>query len=303
MPTFSVIIPTRNRAPVLERALRSVLAQTLIDLEVVVVDDGSTDRTPHVIGRVGDPRLQYVSQSHSGVSAARNAGAARSTGRYIAFLDSDDEALPGWLERLAEVLAAPNCGVACCGAVHLDRQRRMHEVCLPEDMGPPFWHQRGLFLAGTFAVRREVFDAVSGYVAGLPYSENTELALRLVPFCRRQGWTIRTVAQPLVRIHARKENRGHEEARLIGATYILRHHREQLARSAAQLADYFAVAGVSAARMGMYAESRRHFVRAILSHPRNLKNYGRLLVSMSPGLGSRIWTAPAVRTARGRAEA
>jgi glycosyltransferase involved in cell wall biosynthesis len=286
--TFSVIVPTRDRADVLGRALRSVLAQTFPDFEVVVVDDGSGDGTREVVDALGDPRVRYVYRDHAGVSAARNVGAAQATGRYLTFLDSDDEALPGWLEALAEGLAHPRVGIVCCGA-QVSARGDDDRVRLPASMGPAFRHQEGLFLAGTFALRREIFEGVGGYVAGLPYSENSELALRLVPLCGDRGWAIATLAEPLVRIHPRNGSPTREEARLIGAKYILEHHREAMASDPIELSSYLAVAGVSAVRTGRHREARAHFAGAVLTHPWSPRNYARLVVSLSPALSRRVW--------------
>src|SRR5436190_1011588 len=101
MVQFSVVVPTYNRAPTLPQAIESVLAQKNADFELIVVDDGSTDDTSAVVARFGDARIAYLHQPNRGVSAARNAGAARAGGRLIVFLDSDDELLPDTLERFS----------------------------------------------------------------------------------------------------------------------------------------------------------------------------------------------------------
>ena len=90
MALVSVIMPTFNRAPLISASIKSVLAQTNIDFEIIVVDDGSTDNTREVIAGFKDPRIKYIYQENSGVSAARNTAIETSTGKYIAFLDSDD---------------------------------------------------------------------------------------------------------------------------------------------------------------------------------------------------------------------
>jgi glycosyltransferase involved in cell wall biosynthesis len=97
----SVIIPTYNRSELLPRALDSVLNQTYKDLEVLVVDDASTDDTSEVVAAYeSDPRVRYLPQEENqGVSAARNKGLAEARGEFFAFLDSDDEWLPPKLER------------------------------------------------------------------------------------------------------------------------------------------------------------------------------------------------------------
>ncbi len=105
-PSVSIIIPTFNRATLLPRSLDSVLAQTVSDWEIVVIDDGSTDDTPAVTeryrARLGD-RLVRVRQPNRGSSAARNVGLSVARGHYVAFLDSDDEFQPTKLERQLEL--------------------------------------------------------------------------------------------------------------------------------------------------------------------------------------------------------
>lgn len=100
MTTVSVVIPTYNRVDVLPRAVESVLGQTFRDLELLVVDDGSTDETLAYLDDVEDERLRVVEhETNQGANAARNTGIGAADGEYVAFLDSDDEWHPRKLER------------------------------------------------------------------------------------------------------------------------------------------------------------------------------------------------------------
>lgn len=107
MPDFraSVIIPTYNRAHLIARAIRSALAVLRPCDEVIVVDDGSTDRTADAVAEFGD-RVRYIKASHRGAGAARNLGIRQAANELIAFLDSDDEWLPGQLELQRRLLEA-----------------------------------------------------------------------------------------------------------------------------------------------------------------------------------------------------
>ena len=105
-PLVSVIIPSRNYAQFLPEAIASVFAQGIEDVEVIVVDDGSTDDTPSVLRNIRDPRVWSTRLPGNGISAARNAGLDHATGRYIAFLDADDRWLPGKLQRQVALLEA-----------------------------------------------------------------------------------------------------------------------------------------------------------------------------------------------------
>ena len=104
MPTFSIVIPTYNRASTLMKAVRSVFAQSYTDFEVIVVDDGSTDDTCAALAPFRE-RITYLEQGNAGPGAARNLGLDHAKGEYITFLDSDDLFFPWTLATLAEVIA------------------------------------------------------------------------------------------------------------------------------------------------------------------------------------------------------
>src|SRR5438874_2268449 len=104
MPLFSVIIPAYNRATLIGQTLDSVFAQNRNDMEVIVVDDGSTDGTLDIVARYGD-RVRILQQSNKGPGAARNAGLRAATGDYVAFLDSDDVWFPWTAQTYATVIA------------------------------------------------------------------------------------------------------------------------------------------------------------------------------------------------------
>ncbi len=103
-PRVSVLIPTFNRAIYILLAVNSVLAQTFSDLEVIVVDDGSTDRTADKLHEISDPRVHYIYQNNRGVAAALNTACRAARGEYLARLDSDDIMLPNHLAELVPIL-------------------------------------------------------------------------------------------------------------------------------------------------------------------------------------------------------
>src|SRR5882672_7637161 len=112
MPQVSVIIPVFNAAATAAGPSESVLRQTFEDYEIIVVDDGSTDRTSQVLGRYQD-RIQMIRRPNGGISAARNSGVAVSRGDYLAFLDGDDLWVPDFLNRtVAELEADRECVMA-----------------------------------------------------------------------------------------------------------------------------------------------------------------------------------------------
>lgn len=101
MPLFSVVIPAYNREKVLERTVNSALSQTYPNIEIIIVDDGSTDDTGKVAKLMAerDPRINFISQENGGACSARNTGLKKAKGKYILFLDSDDEIMDTFLEK------------------------------------------------------------------------------------------------------------------------------------------------------------------------------------------------------------
>ena len=138
-PSISVIIPLYNKEREIAGTLRSVLAQTLQPAEIVVVDDGSTDRSAEVVETVaageGGGAIRLVRQSNAGVSVARNRGAAEAQGEYVAFLDADDEWESGFLAEIAALIREfPGCGIYSTAFWVVDGKGRFPAPC-PERRG------------------------------------------------------------------------------------------------------------------------------------------------------------------------
>ena len=128
MKTISVIIPAYNYARYLREAIDSVFAQTYPALELIVVDDGSTDATPEVLAAYGN-RLRAIRQRNGGVSAARNAGISAARGEYLAFLDADDLWHPRKLEaQMARFESDPSLGLVYCGAESFNSEGQTTQV-------------------------------------------------------------------------------------------------------------------------------------------------------------------------------
>jgi len=106
MPLVSVVVPTYNRLPILKETIESVLAQDFSDLELIVVDDGSTDNTREFIEAIKDTRVHYFYKENGGVASARNFGFSKSSGKYIFNLDSDDYWTLGFLEIMVPIMEA-----------------------------------------------------------------------------------------------------------------------------------------------------------------------------------------------------
>ena len=122
-PEVTVVVPTRNRWPLLQRTLSGVWAQEDVDLEAIVVDDGSTDETPKCLAELGEPRLRVIRRTGGqGVGAARNAGVGAARGEWLAFLDDDDLWAPTKLRRQLEAARAAGATFAYASAAIVNEE-------------------------------------------------------------------------------------------------------------------------------------------------------------------------------------
>jgi glycosyltransferase involved in cell wall biosynthesis len=172
--TISVIVPVHNRQHLIGDALASIVAQGCAPIEIVVVDDGSTDDTAEVVRRFGGG-VKYLHQEHAGVAVARNRGLAESVGEWVAFLDSDDIWLEGALSSAARHLRRrPEVGL-----VH----GRTEIVRLPDAAGHRPRFREGdrpehRPLLGSMLVRRSCFDRVGTFDPRLKRSEDLDWLAR-----------------------------------------------------------------------------------------------------------------------------
>lgn len=183
MKQISVVIPTYNYGRFLREAIDSVLAQTYAPLEILVVDDGSTDDTEQIVASYGE-RVRYIRQRNAGVGAARNNGIAQARGEYVAFLDSDDLWLPEKLAKeIARFEADPELGLVYSGAERFDQSGTL-DVSLDGIEGwiaPELLRlERSVISSGSsILIPKRVAEEVGGFNADLPPSEDWDFCYRL----------------------------------------------------------------------------------------------------------------------------
>ncbi|MBF0431712.1 MAG: glycosyltransferase family 2 protein [Fibrobacteria bacterium] len=182
-PVISVVIPVYNRAEMVKRAIESVLLQKGVDWELIVVDDGSTDNTPEELDQYDkDDRIHLVRQNHSGVSAARNRGVQYSTGKYIAFLDSDDEWLPGKLEAQKQFFESSDYQIQQTTEIWIRNGTRVNPPRhLLKKAGHIFEEslERCMVTPSSVCLTRELFEGYGGFDVEYPACEDYELWLRI----------------------------------------------------------------------------------------------------------------------------
>lgn len=181
-PLVSIVLPTFNREKMVAQAIDSVLGQTYLNFELIVVDDGSTDATPAVLAGYGD-RVRVLHTDHRGVSAARNHGIRSSSGQLIALLDSDDYWLP---EKLAcqvnlfvtqpAVMIGQTEEIWIRNGVRVNpRQRHRKRAGLIFEQSLPLC----LISPSAVMLRRALFDQVGWFDESLPACEDYDLWLRI----------------------------------------------------------------------------------------------------------------------------
>lgn len=174
----SVIMPAFNREGVIETAIRSVLAQTHANFELIVVDDGSTDGTRDAVRAFGDPRIVLIEGDHAGVSAARNLGLARASGEIVAYLDSDNRWNGWFLEVMVRYLVSARLDVASC-AISLRDDVGQLVGYIGDDFDWEACLRQNYIDLNAFCHRRGLIDACGAFDTKLRRMVDWDLILRL----------------------------------------------------------------------------------------------------------------------------
>ena len=285
-----------NSAATVARAIESALAQTLGDLEIVCVDDGSSDGSAALARSYGD-RLRVIAQDNRGPSAARNAGARAASGEFVAFLDADDILRPAMLARCtAELRANPESVLAYSNAEIIDDAGRVLRASMvgagrahPPAMADLLAHIWPI-VPSTAVMRRAVFDACGGFNESLRSCEDIYfwlLAREHGPFIYLAEVLVqKTEYQLFPKVLERDAGAG-AFAGLVRGRYgargagLLRDFNRMKARLLEQC-------GAEAIRAGRARDARRCFARAIAYQPAHVSNYVRMLKTFAaPAADSR----------------
>lgn len=183
-PAVSVVMPVYNGETFLEEALLSVLTQSLRDIEVIVVDDGSTDRTPEILAYVTDPRVRVLTQPNGGIAAALNFGVAHARGRYVARMDADDRCVPERLDRQVSFLETHPEVAAVGSSYRLIDESGAYLGVFGTLVGDQEL-RRDLFVRcpfghGTMMIRLSALQELGGYDVGCVPAEDYDLWIRLM---------------------------------------------------------------------------------------------------------------------------
>ena len=274
-PTVSVIIPTYNRAHLISRAIKSVLNQTYQDFEVIVVDDGSTDNTEEVIKEFQkkDERIKYVRhEKNKGGSAARNTGIKAAKGKYIAFLDSDDEWLPEKLEKQMKVFEnAP----AKVGVVYTDMWRTMRNKRKYYFSSPMITPEDGIIYKQaldykvmnigiqTAVIKREVFEKVGMFDEKFPRFIDLEFFIRI-----SKHYYFYHLGEPLVNyFDADKGISANTKALITARKLILEKYFKDIKEDKKVLAKHYLGIAAALCINGEIEDGEIYFAKAFKAYP------------------------------------
>jgi len=188
---LSIIIPVYNYGKTLDRALSSVFAQTYKNLEIIIIDDGSTDNfTKLKLNHLDIPNTKIIFQENGGPSKARNEGVKISTGDYILPLDSDDLIHPTYVEQCIKLITQDkNYSPIYCDTVHQGQMKGIEER--------PEWSKErlinGPFIVNCSMFSREAFDSIDGYDEDLKGWEDYDMWLRMM----QKGYVGKRIPSPL----------------------------------------------------------------------------------------------------------
>jgi len=290
MPRISVIITTFNRANFLKKAIESVLNQTYLDFELLILDNNSTDNTEEMVKSFNDERIRYIKHQPLNISQARNLGVKEARGEHIGFLDDDDEWLGNKLESQLSVFEKgdSNLGLVYGGFVWIDSQGREIKKHIPRLKGQilkDFLSQKDGLIgsASNPLLRKEVIEELGGYNEKVITGEDWELYLRL-----SEKYDIDFSPEILLRIRCHFGRRLGDK--LKGAAnlekMVLERYKDIFDQDPGLKSFYLQKIGGKLCRIGQGKEGREYIKQAIKNYPFNFLAYFQFLFSF---LGQSIY--------------
>jgi hypothetical protein len=301
-PLVTIVIPTCNRPELLDVAVDSALSQTISELEVIVVDDGST---PPAQPRNDDERLHLIrSEVRRGVCWARNAGLRKARGSWIAFLDDDDSLLPEMVATSLEAASRSDLPrpVAVMSAVEVIENGRVRNVRLPirSPRGGHFGFMekppgRSFGTKQTLFAPIEVIRDIGGWDESFQSRTATELLLRLNPVCSLEA--VDTVTLRLLS-HGGARLTGRTDLRAESVRKLLRKHRRTFRRYPKAKARFLAEQAVAEAALRRRPWSAAAAARSLLADPRRPHALRELVDCALPSRGPSLWRGLRARLVR-----
>ena len=285
MPTVSVIIPTYNRGHLLGRALQSVLHQTFTDLEIIIVDDGSNDKSESLVKWDHNPRIRCIRHNENkGVSAARNTGIEAARGKYIGFLDDDDEWLPEKLLKQIQAFkeARPETGIVYTAFRRIVRdaqytipspRKRQIDGSMFKNL---FW---GNFItASAVLIKKECFEKAGMFDEELPSFQDWDLWLRMA-----RHYPFAYIDEPLAIQYGQEDSlSSNSEAALPALDLIFAKYSDDMFKENKKLlAKRYRHYGKWFLKHHQLSAARKYFIKSLKIRPTDINCFIRLMRSFS----------------------
>lgn len=277
--TISVIIPTYNRADVLGRAIDSVLNQTYEDYEIIIVDDCSDDNTKEVVRKFDDGRIKFIRhENNKGGAAARNTGIAAARGKYIAFLDSDDEWVPNKLQAQIGLLRDTGNLTSCIytGYKVVREDGTIESGPTPKKKGDIYedeLYRDWVSPTSTVMVESRVFEKSGLFDPELPAKQDYDMWLRI-----SQNFKFDFIEKPLAKLYEGSDGRitANVEARIEGHEKVLSKIHTRISglpfyKKRVILSSQYYTIGRYCQIRTKRKEAREYFLKSIKKNPFNFK--------------------------------
>jgi glycosyltransferase involved in cell wall biosynthesis len=282
MARISVITPTYNRPGLLKNSINSVLSQTYSDFELIVIDDCSSDNTPGVLEGFQDERLKVIrNSSNKGIAAVRNIGVASSQGKYIAFLDDDDEWLPDKLEKQIRIMEDGSESLGCVYSGCLTTGPDGSEIV---STSIPRYRNKVLnelllenfITTSTTLVKKSSIEKAGLFDEDIPYGEDYDMWIRIA-----EDFRFDFAPEPLTkyRIHPNSITKNYAKV-INGIAKILSKHRSLFARNKRAYGNHLLLLGVLYCYSGKTGEGIKTFMRAIQAYPFDARLYYNLALAL-----------------------
>jgi len=287
---ISVVLPTYNREHTLKRAIVSVLRQSYTNLELIVVDDGSTDDTPALVKSIDDARVRYLRlPENRGACAARNIGIHAARGPWVAFQDSDDEWLTGKLDaQLNSLMKHPNATVLFGSRIRFSpegiRQKPPAHWRFDRDQLLAQLLRRSPMGTQAMIILRDALIKVGGFNENLRVMEEGELALRLLLARYRFDYCPHPLVFSYLQTDSISSNNQH---RIAAARFFLSHYPELLVKFPHAKAEHLRSLGRLLCLEGNARKGRAHLFQALRLKPTDPALWATLVLSIGGGVGIR----------------
>ena len=280
-PIVSVVIPTYNRAEFITRSVKSALKQTIKNIEVIVVSDGSTDNTDKIISNINDERLRYIKLfENKGAPAARNIGLKNSKGQYICFLDSDDEILPSKLEKQLEVFnnLKEKKSIVYCGFYYIySKTNEAIKEIIPKEKGDIYYKiiENNCVGSPTPLVHRECFEKSGMFDESLESCQDWDMWIRLSKY-----YNFYFIPECLANVYIHGNQISTDiKKKIVGRKKLLQKYNEDISLDKSVFSWHLRRLGFYMCMDGQELNGRNILLKAIKVDPINWRGYAHIILS------------------------